>query len=747
MSTNGVIALKSGPPMKHESSIPELGDTVAAAEAGHYHVLSTSTFQEWRPSALKHGDTFAVFNQYGDIVSGEGHTDGLYHEDTRYLSRLELSLNGQRPLLLSSAVQNDNGLLSVDLTNREIYNGDHLILPQDIIHVSRAKFLWQDACYERIAIRNYDDEPHSIILSLLFDGDFADLFEVRGHKREERGQRRVDVRDGNSVVFSYAGLDSVERCATVHFDPAPDRLEPHVATYQLNLKPKGRSSLFFTVTCGACSIEKEQRRGFFVCFREAHKSLRRATANAATITTSNEIFNEVLCRSMSDLYMLMTETDEGPYPYAGIPWYSTAFGRDGIITAIETLWIDPQTAKGVLQFLSATQAKEHDAFVDAEPGKILHETRRGEMARLGEVPFGQYYGSVDATCLFVMLAGMYWERTGDLDTITALWPNVEAALNWIDTYGDVDGDGFVEYQRKSDKGLTNQGWKDSHDSIFHADGRLAEGPIALCEVQGYVYAAKRHAAAIARALDLSAVAATLEQQAEALKDLFNANFWCDELSTYALALDGEKKQCRVSTSNAGQVLFTGIATQEQARRVADTLSGPDFFSGWGIRTVAASESRYNPMSYHNGSIWPHDNALIALGLARYGLTENIDQVFNGLFDAATYTDLRRLPELFCGFRRRPSQGPTYYPVACSPQAWASAAPLALLQASLGLELDHQAREIRFRHPRLPTFIDEVLLKSVQLGDSRMDILLRRHASEVTVDVLNRDGDAQVIVTL
>ena len=433
----------------------------------------------------------------------------------------------------------------------------------------------------------------------------------------------------------------------------------------------------------------------------AHRALRAGTRGMTTVETSNELFNEVLCRSAADLCMLMTDTPQGRYPYAGIPWYSTTFGRDGLITALQMLWCDPSMARGVLRRLAAFQAKVSDPLSDAEPGKILHEMRAGEMAALGEVPFGLYYGSVDSTPLFVLLAGLYVERTGDEATLVELWPAIEAALRWIDNVGDADHDGFVEYYRKTDKGLANQGWKDSHDAIFHADGRSAEGPIALAEVQGYVFAAKQVAARCARRLNRDELASKLEADAQRLAERFEASFWCPELQSYALALDGAKEPCRVRTSNAGQVLFTGIARPDHAELVADGLLSPRFFSGWGIRTVARGEARYNPMSYHNGSVWPHDNALIALGFARYGLKRPVGQVMQGLFEAATYMDLRRLPELFCGFQRERRRGPTLYPVACAPQAWASATPFSLIEAALGLEFRPQTNEIHLRNPRLP----------------------------------------------
>src|ERR1700726_3300296 len=442
--------------------------------------------------------------------------------------------------------------------------------------------------------------------------------------------------------------------------------------------------------------------------------MRQSNSGATSIETSNNIFNEVLCQSMADLNMLMTDTPQGRYPYAGIPWYSTTFGRDGIITALQMLWIDPRVARGVLKRLAFYQAKSVDPLADAEPGKILHEMRGGEMAALREVPFAQYYGSVDATPLFVLLAGLYVERTGDEETLAELWPSIEAALGWIEGEGDPDRDGFVEDRRPPEQGLANQGWQDSYDALFHADGRLAEGYIALAEVQGYVFAGKRLAARCAARLGKFDRAEKLEAEAKLLAERFEEAFWCDDLGTYALALDGDKKPCRVRTSNAGQLLFTGIVREDRARLVAADLLRPPFFTGWGIRTVAQGEARYNPMSYHNGSIWPHDNALIVLGLARYGLKNSVAHVFKALFDAAGYMEMRRLPELFCGFQRRRGRGPTLYPVACSPQAWASGAPFLMLQACLGLEFDPDHHEIRLRRPWLPDFLDEIALVNLSL---------------------------------
>ncbi|WP_370073986.1 amylo-alpha-1,6-glucosidase [Salipiger bermudensis] len=717
------------------------------APPAQFFIPAAASLQERRPRTLKHGDTFAVFDHNGDVLSGPGSPEGLFHRDTRYLSHYYLTIGGERPMLLSSTLRDDNATLTCDLTNPDLNDETgRCLIAHDRIHMRRTRFLWQGTCYERLAVRNFDEVAHEVTLEIAFEADFADIFEVRGRVRARRGTSLLPEVDGSHVILSYRGLDHNPRSTALRFDPAPAQLEPGKAVYRLSLAPGETRSLFIEIGCDANGAEDPPSRLFFRSLRDARRALRRSSSRAATVQSSNEIFNETMRRSVSDLYMLMTDTEEGPYPYAGVPWFSTVFGRDALITAREMLWLDPAVARGVLLHLAANQATEFDPDTDAEPGKILHEARYGEMAETGEVPFRRYYGSVDSTPLFVMLAGAYFERTGNREVLETLWPHVRAALDWIETYGDRDGDGFVEYERRSDKGLANQGWKDSHDAVFHADGTLAKGPIALCEVQGYVYAARLAAAEIARELGHDGIAQEQARKASELKSRFDAAFWDDELGTYVLTLDGDKRPCRVRSSNAGHLLWTGIVPEERAETVIHALMGPTSFCGWGVRTIAAGQARYNPMSYHNGSVWPHDNALIGAGLARYGFREQAARIFEGIFSAATYIDLRRLPELFCGFPRRETQGPTFYPVACTPQAWAAGAPLLLLQACLGLRFDAEARQVIFEQPILPGFLGEVVLRNLRLDGGSVDVALRRSGTHVVADVLRRDGPVRVIVT-
>jgi glycogen debranching enzyme len=716
----------------------------ARGDSSPYHILAASSPADERTRVLKHGDTFAVFDHYGDIKPGGLGEEGLYHEGTRYLSCLLLEMEGGRPFFLSSTVRDENDLLAVALTNPDLLRSGRVRVALGTLELSLKKFLWRGACYQQLRIQNHGLEPVETNLTLHFAANFADIFEVRGMKRKGRGKDLTPEVSEDRVVLGYRGLDGVTRRTLLHFEPRPARLTAATARLDLALRPRQQAIFFVTVACERASAAPGLLR-FEDARAEAQADLERSSAWSCHVRTSNGQINVWVNRALSDLHMLTTQLPTGPYPYAGVPWFNTPFGRDGIITSLECLWLRPGLARGVLAYLASTQATAVVPEQDAEPGKILHETRGGEMAALKEMPFGRYYGSVDATPLFVLLAGAYYERTGDRALVESIWPNVEAALRWIDRYGDRDGDGFVEYERQSVDGLVHQGWKDSDDAIFHADGSPGRGPIALCEVQGYVYAARRAAAALAAALGHADCSAEMTRQAESIRARFEQAFWCEELSTYALALDGEKRPCRVRNSNAGHCLFTGIASPEHAGRAARTLLAPELFAGWGIRTVAASESRYNPMGYHTGSVWPHDNALIAQGLARYGLAEMALQIWTGLFEAGMYFDLHRMPELFCGFAQEPGEGPILYPVACSPQAWSAASVFLLLQACLGLEISGLEARLCFNRPQLPASLGELRIHNLEVAGATVDLLLVRHESDVGVNVLRREGDVRVTV--
>jgi glycogen debranching enzyme len=709
-----------------------------------FYILATSSLLQERRHVLKDGDSFAVFDMQGDIAPFGAGEQGYFHGGTRHLSLLRQTINGRRPLLLSSRVREQNDLFGADLTNPDQVREGSIVFPRDLLHIFRARFLWEGHWYERLRVSNYGLVPIAATLMFEFAADYADIFEVRGVTRRRRGRLLPNTIEPRGLRLAYEGLDGATRATVVLFDPVPELPAPDRACFEVDLAPHASETFTIILRCEGpegCG----QTQTYEAAWEAAARRGDQRRSHWCTLFTANEQFNEWCNRSAADLQMMTTELATGPYVYAGVPWFSTPFGRDGIITALEGLWANPDLARGTLAYLASTQARTARDDDDAEPGKILHEARAGEMARLREVPFGCYYGSVDATPLFVILAGCYYARTGDRDFIAGIWEHVDKALDWIDQYGDRDGDGFVEYARRSPTGLVHQGWKDSSDSVMHADGTLAEAPIALSEVQAYVFEAKRQGAWLAALLGLEDRARALARQAEALRERFEVAFWCDDLGTYALALDGDKRPCQVRTSNAGHCLFAGIAAPARAARVADTLLDETLFSGWGVRTLATTEVRYNPMSYHNGSIWPHDNAIIGAGLARYGLRAPIERILAGLFDASLFIDRQRMPELFCGFRRRAGEGPTLYPVACSPQSWSAAGVFMLLAAMVGLTIDGPARRITITRGMLPEFLPQVRFENLRIGDGSVDLVLERHRHDMGVSVDRNDAGAEIVV--
>lgn len=688
---------------------------------------------------LKDADTFLIADALGDIQSSD---DGLFSGDTRILSRFELEVAAKRPSLLGAAISQDNTLFTSHLTNRPVPALGERAIPQGVIHIERSRFLWEGRLHERMRLTNFSGQKATVPLKLSFEADFADIFEVQGHRRGKRGRYLEPTVDQHGVRLAYLGLDERLRLTQVFFSELPEAISSQEAAFYFELPSSGAADIFLEI--GELSDRVPSQQSFDEGLRGLSQSMQERLKRGGSLSSSGRLFNEWLDKSRSDLALLTTMLPSGPYPSAGIPWFATQFGRDAIITSLQTLWLNPALAAGVLRFLACTQAHEHSAFRDAEPGKILHEMRRGEMARLQEVPFGQYYGGVDTTPLFVMLAGAYEERTGDRTLVDEIWENLLAAVAWIEHRLADSVNGFLDYARGADSGLTNQGWKDSHDSIFHADGRLPSGPIAVVEVQGYAYAALMSMARLALARGTADQSSAWRLRAEGLAAAIERRFWIEEMEFYAIAIDGEDQPCKVRSSNPGHLLFCGVPSREHARPVARQLLSHSFATGWGIRTLAEGQARYNPMSYHNGAVWPHDTSLCAAGIARYFGSAQIVSLVSELFEAANQFAMR-LPELFCGFERRAGEGPTPYPVACLPQAWAAGAVFMLLQACLGVRIDGRRREVHVEHPALPLGIGSLRIGDLCVGDVSVELEFQRIGESVVV-VPSRptNGNVQIL---
>lgn len=692
--------------------------------------------------ALKHADTFMVADAFGDVI-GKG--DGLFRDDTRVLSELRLVL-GDKPLsLLTATVSQDNVFFTAHVTNRPLPPLGGRSIPEGVIHIKRTRFLWNERLYERLQCVNYGERDVSAPIKIGFAADFRDMFEVRGIKRKSRGSLLPTEKQDDHILLSYRGLDDVVRQSVIGFSLKPDTLSDSDAEFNLCL-PRNKCVELYTEV-GPVMEEAPTRERFRSAAAQARRHMRKRGKSGGRTRSSERIFDHWLERSRADLALLTADLETGPYPYAGIPWFSTPFGRDAIITSMQVLWFDHTIARGVLAFLAQNQAKEFSSFRDAAPGKIMHETRKSEMNALKEIPFGLYYGGVDTTPLFVMLAGAYAERSGDLAFIEKIWPALEAAMNWIEEIGDSNGDGFLDYISGEATGLRNQGWKDSEDSVFYADGRFPKGPIALVEVQGYKFGALTAMANLSQLRNDEDSAKRWRNRAEKVRAAVEERFWMEDKGFYGLALDGEGQLCRVRASNAGHLLFAGLPSPERAAKVSQQLLSSSFDCGWGIRTLAIDEKRYNPMSYHNGSVWPHDTAICAAGIARYGDRSGAAHILSELFDSAVYFGMR-LPELFCGFQRFPADSPIAYPVACLPQAWASGSLFMSLQACLGISINGVRKEIRVDNPQLPNGINHLSIKGLEVGSSKVDLVFQRVRERVAVFTSGlKDEDVKILTCL
>ncbi|WP_181165479.1 amylo-alpha-1,6-glucosidase [Mesorhizobium sp. B2-4-12] len=689
----------------------------------------TAPREPHRLFALKHGDCFAVADAYGDI---RGVGDGFFRDDTRVLSEYRLAIGGRSTSLLGASLSQDNVLFTANLTNLPIETVGGRPIAQGAIHIERVRLLWQDRLYERLTLSNYGREHSTILLSLRFAADFRDMFEVRGSTRPKRGTSHTAEVGRSSVMLRYEGLDKVERKSAISFSQVPDELTSERADFLIAVTKRSRKTLYVEV--GTDARDTPERERFRAAAARARFGMRAKRRHGATLHSSGRVFNDWIERARADVALLTTELATGPYPYAGIPWFSTAFGRDGVISALQMLWLNPGLARGVLAFLAQHQATETSPFSDSQPGKIMHETRKGEMTALSELPFGRYYGGVDTTPLYVHLACAYADRTGDTDLIDVLWPSLCAAAEWIEAASRPTG--FVTYLRAAESGLANQGWKDSFDSVFHADGRIPKGPIALVEVQGYVFAAFQGLAKLARLRGEDEKAEGWERRAQEIRQRVESHFWVEELGYYALALDGDGQPCKVRTSNAGHLLYVGLPDPDRARIVADQLLSASFHTGWGLRTLADDAIFFNPMSYHNGSIWPHDTAICAAGLARYGIRDSVVRLMSGTFESAVHFNMR-LPELFCGFTRAPGEAPIAYPVACLPQAWSAGSAFMLMQACLGLQIDGWTGEIQVTRPRLPIGIDNLVVRHLAVAGVAVDLTFQRVGDRVGAFLADR----------
>jgi glycogen debranching enzyme len=708
-----------------------------------YATLAWSVAADLPKLVLKHQESFFVADHRGDFPDPPSGEFGFYTDGTRFLRCLELLVHGRRPLVLNATVSEDGQQVAVDLSNPDVTEPGRALLPGQTVRLARRLAVYERQLYETLTVESFAPAAHELLLAWRFDADFADVFEVRGLERSRRGRTIAPEANGSTVRLAYRGLDGVTRVTELLFEPSPWRLTTQEASYRLRLEPGSRLELSVTASARAEPEPPPRALGLGEVMQRRRTWRERLQERAPRIQTDSEYVNRWVERARTDLYMLLTETPEGLVPYAGIPWYVAPFGRDSLITALELLPFEPEIARGTLRFLARHQAGRDEPFTDQEPGKILHELRRGELAACREIPFLPYYGSVDATPLFLITLARYLHWTHDMALARELWTSVERALVWM--LGRTGPDGYLRYESRSPRGLVNQGWKDSADAIMHASGELARPPIALVEVQAYQHAALLGGADVAQSIGHADMATSLRERARRLRERFDAEFWMEEERFYALALDAEGRLCRVIASNPGHCLWAGLAPDGHAAAVAARLMAEDMFTGWGLRTLSARERRYNPMSYHNGSVWPHDTALAAGGLRRYGFTEAFLALATGLFDTVTRCEGLRLPELFCGFPRLAGYGPTRYPLACSPQAWAAGVVFQLLSDMLQLEPDAATNRLTLNAPTLPPWLGWLELRGLRLRGSSIDLVVSRGRQGAAVEVTGRRGDAEVVV--
>lgn len=691
------------------------------------------------------GKTFLSTVVSGEIVPPGAPDVGFFHDDARFLSQLELRVGGQRTVVLSASTEKTFAS-QIELTTGNIALRESYEVPENTIHIRREQLLADEVFFDQISFDNFNLVDVTFEVAMTFDADFVDVFQARGCARERHGQYFRPVVRGNTLTFYYRGLDDVMRQTAIEMSPHPARIEDRTAHWKVHLGPRKRVEIRLAVTplVEGMKSRAPKKPDFPSSLRMRRAAYAQWERESTRFESSNGVFDQALQTGISDFHALQIPDGDEHIIAAGIPWFATMFGRDAIIAAYQSLSLNPALAQGTLRVLARYQGKELNDWRDEEPGKILHEYRGGEMTRSGEMPFGPYYGSIDSTPLFLILLSETFNWTGDEQLISDLLPAAYKALDWIDNYGDLDGDGFVEYLRRSPKGLANQGWKDSWDANMHRDGVVAQPPIALSEVQGYVYDAKYRMASLLRSFGDTQRADQLKRDAAELAKRFEKAYWMPQRGFYAMALDREKRPLEVIASNAGHLLFTRIIGKERARTVATRMMQEDMFSGWGWRTMSRDERVFNPLSYHRGSVWPHDNSLIAHGMALNELREPALHCLTMLFQAAMNFRDYRLPELFCGVQRRESDDPVHYPVSCSPQAWASGALFLMVNSVLGIRPSVPRRELNIVNPKLPDWLDYLHIRNLRVGNSRVGLDFTRRGERTFCNVVDIEGDKLLV---
>ena len=714
------------------------------------HVEPRLAFQVYEPRktnnlTLIDGKTFSSTTVSGDITPPGAPDVGFFHDDTRFLSHLELKIGGHRTVVLSSSTERTFAS-TIELTTGALAQISSFDLPENTVHIRRRQVISSDVLFDTLVFSNFNQAEVELLVEITYDADFVDVFQVRGCARAKSGQYYRPLFQGDSLVFLYRGLDNIGRETVVRFQTPPEKIDNTTATWRLRLPP-GAAAVELVSTI-SCHVEGERGwhpgRNFNQTLRSRREHFLDWEGDSTKFRSSNEVFDEALRTCIGDFHALQIPDGQQHIIAAGIPWFATIFGRDAIISAYQSLLLNPQLARDTLRVLARYQGKAVNDWRDEEPGKILHEYRTGEMTRSGEMPFSPYYGSIDATPLFLILLSETFNWTADEALVSELLPAALRALEWIENYGDLDGDGFVEYKRRSPKGLTNQGWKDSWDANMHRDGSVAAPPIALVEVQGYVYEAQYRMSQLLRQFGHSDRADQLKRRASELAKKIEKAFWMPNEGFYAMALDADKRQLQVISSNPGHMLFTRTVTKERARIVVQRIVQEDMHSGWGIRTLSRNERVFNPLSYHRGSVWPHDSSLIGHGMALYGFRAEVNSLLCSLYQAALNFRDYRLPELFCGVQRRERDEPVHYPVSCSPQAWASGTFFLLLTSILGIRPSAHRKELNIVNPMLPDFLEELRIRNLQIGKSRVGLDFTRRGDRTFCNVVDVHGEKLLI---